>query len=159
MLRPLIFRTLITTFALTGLNLVNSILLSRWLGPDGRGEIAAAMLWPTLMVYLSSMGLITAIMYFAALPESRPQQIFANAMWLAPAQGAVAILAGFFALPWLLRSQTAAVVAASRVYLLVIPLSLLTQYGISILQGQMRIAAFNWLRIILPAGYLPGQSF
>ena len=156
MLRSLIFRTLITTFALTGLNLVNSILLSRWLGPNGRGEIAAAMLWPTLMVYLSSMGLIAAIMYFTALPESRPRQILANAMWLAPTQGAVAILAGFFTLPWLLHSQTAAVIAASRIYLLVIPLSLLVQYGISILQGQMRIITFNWLRIILPAGYLTG---
>ena len=156
MLRPLIFRTLLTNFALTGLNLVNSILLSRWLGPDGRGEIAAAMLWPTLMVYISSMGLITAIMYFSALPESRPQQIFANASWLALAQGAVAMLAGFFALPWLLHSQTATVITASRVYLLVIPFALLTQYGVSILQGQMRIASFNWLRIILPAGYLTG---
>lgn len=156
MLRPLIFRTLITTFALAGLNLVNSILLSRWLGPDGRGEIAAAMLWPTLMVYLSSMGLITAIMYFSARPESRPQQIFANASWLAPIQGAVAILAGFVALPWLLHSQTAEVVTASKVYLLVIPISLLAQYGISILQGQMRIAAFNWMRLILPVGYLTG---
>ena len=156
MLRPLIFRTLITNFALTGLNLVNSILLSRWLGPGGRGEIAAAMLWPTLMVYISSMGLITAIMYFAALPESRPRQIFANASWLAPAQGAVAILAGFVALPWLLHSQTESVINASRIYLLMIPISLLIQYGGSVLQGRMRIAAFNWLRIILPAGYLIG---
>ncbi|MEN3334578.1 MAG: hypothetical protein V7641_3943 [Blastocatellia bacterium] len=156
MLRPLIFRTLITTFALTGCGLLNSILLSRGLGPEGRGEVAAAMLWPTLLIYLSSMGLITAIMYFAALPESRPQAIFANALGLGLAQGALAILIGFVVLPGLLRSQTSAVVTTSRVYLLVIPLSLLTQYGTSILQGRMRIAAFNWLRMVVPAGYLIG---
>jgi O-antigen/teichoic acid export membrane protein len=136
--------------------LVNSILLSRWLGPAGRGEVAAAMLWPMLLVYLSSMGLIPAILYFAALPESKPQAIFANGLWLGLTQGALAILVGFAALPWLLRSQTAEVVGAARVYLLVIPLSLVTQYGVSILQGRMRIVAFNRLRLILPAGYLIG---
>ncbi len=156
MLRPLIVRTLITNFALAGIGLINSILLSRWLGPSGRGEVAAAMLWPTMLIYLCSLGLIIAILYFAALPDSRPQAIFANAVWLGLAQGAVAILIGFAALPWLLHSQAATVVGASRVYLLVIPLSLIVQYGTSILQGQMQIAAFNWLRVILPAGYLLG---
>ena len=156
MLRPLIFRTLITTFVLTGSGLINSILLSRWLGPEGRGEVAAAVLWPTLLTYLSSMGLITAIMYFAARPESRPQAIFANALWLGLVQSALATLLGFVALPGLLNSQLPAVVTASRIYLLVIPLSLLTQYGTSILQGRMRIAAFNWLRLIVPVGYLTG---
>jgi O-antigen/teichoic acid export membrane protein len=40
--------------------------------------------------------------------------------------------------------------------MLVIPISLLTQYGMSILQGRMRLAAVNSLRLILPAGYLIG---
>src|SRR6185369_11681183 len=112
MLRPLIFRTLITNFALTGIGLVNSILLSRWLGPDGRGEVAAAMLWPTLLIYLSSMGLIIGITYFAALPESKPQAIFGNALWLGLAQGGLAILVGYACLPWLLHSQTASLIGA-----------------------------------------------
>ena len=156
MLRSLIWRTLITNFALTALGLVNSIVLSRWLGPAGRGEVAAAILWPTLLIYLSSMGLIAAILYFAALPESKPEAIFANGLWLGLTQGAVAIFGGFIALPWLLHSQAGSVVGAGRIFLLVIPISLITQYGISILQGRMRIVAFNWLRLILPAGYLLG---
>lgn len=156
MLRPLIWQTLFTNFGISGLGLVNSILLSRWLGPAGRGEVAAAMLWPTLLVYLSSMGLIAGTLYFAALPESKPQAIFANGLWLGLTQGAVAILIGFAALPWLLRSQTASVVTAGRVFLLVIPISLIAQYGVSILQGQMRIMVFNWLRGIVPAGYVLG---
>src|SRR6185369_13563896 len=90
MLRPLILRTLITNFGLTFLGLVNSVVLSRWLGPTGRGEIAAAMLWPTMLVYLSSMGLIMATMYFAALPESRPNSLFANATLFGIAQGTLA---------------------------------------------------------------------
>lgn len=156
MLRPLILRTLATSSGIMILGLVNSILLSRWLGPAGRGEVAAAILWPMLLVYLSSMGQIASTLYFAASPNSKLQPIFANAMTLAVIQGAVASIIGYVALPYLLRSQTAAVVSAGRFYLLVIPISLSTQYGISILQGRMHVSAFNWLRMIIPVGYLAG---
>ena len=156
MLRSLIRQTLITNSGITFLGLVNSILLSRWLGPTGRGEIAAAMLWPTLLVYLSSMGLIIATLYFAALPESRPDALFANSTLLGIAQGVLAFIIGFAVLPLVLRSQSPDVVSAGRLYLLVIPVSLITQYGVSIVQGRMRISSFNWLRTILPAGYLTG---
>ena len=156
MLRPLILRTLATSSGIMTLGLVNSILLSRWLGPAGRGEVAAAILWPTLLVYLSSMGLIASTLYFSASPNSKLQPIFANAMALAVIQGAVALTIGYVALPYLLRSQTTAVVSAGRLYLLVIPISLSTQYGISILQGRMHVSAFNWLRMIIPFGYLAG---
>jgi len=135
---------------------VNSVVLSRWLGPTGRGEIAAAMLWPTMLVYLSSMGLIMATMYFAALPESRPNSLFANATLFGIAQGTLAAIIGFAILPWVLKSQTPEVVGAGRLFLLVIPISLLTQYGVSILQGRLHISSFNWLRMILPTGYLAG---
>src|SRR5258705_110334 len=94
MLRPLILKTLITNFGLTSIGLVNSGLLSRWLGPGGRGESAAAMLWPTMLVYLSSMGLIMATLYFAALPQSRPQVLFANSTLLGVAQGILAAVIG-----------------------------------------------------------------
>lgn len=156
MLRSLIFRTLVTNSGIVALGLVNSILLSRWLGPTGRGEVAAAMLWPMLLVYLSSLGLIASTLYFAASPSSKLQPIFTNAMVLAVIQSTVALIIGYVALPYLLHSQTAAVVNAGRLYLLVIPLSLSTQYGISILQGRMHMRAFNWLRTILPFGYLAG---
>jgi O-antigen/teichoic acid export membrane protein len=156
MLRPLILKTLITNFGLAFLGLANSVLLSRWLGPTGRGEVAAAMLWPTMLVYLSSLGLIMATMYFAALPESRPQALFANSTLLGVVQGTLAAVIGFAILPWVLRSQASEVVSAARLFLLVIPISLITQYGVSILQGRLHISSFNWLRMILPSGYIIG---
>lgn len=156
MLRPLIVRTFVTSSVVILLGFINSILLSRWLGPAGRGEIAAAMLWPTMLMYLSSCGLFPATVYFAARPDARPQAIFANNLALACLQSAAAIAIGYAALPWLLHSQSEVVVDAARWYLLVIPLALVSQYGVSLLQGQMRMTAFNLLRLILPVGYLSG---
>lgn len=149
-------RTLATNLGISALALVNSILLSRWLGPDGRGEVAAAMLWPTILVYLCSGGLISSTLYFTALAESNAEKVFANGMASAAIQSFVALTIGFITLPWLLYSQTSEVVNAARLYLLVIPLSLVTQYGVSILQGRMHIVVFNWLRLTIPLGYLIG---
>lgn len=156
MLRPLIIRTLLVNLGINAVALVNSILLSHWLGPVGRGEIAAAMLWPMLLAYLSSMGLISATSYFAAAQGSKLQAIFSNAMTLAVIQSGFALIIGFVALPYLLQSQTASVVGTSRLYLLVIPITLSTQYATSILQGRIQMSAFNWLRTIIPVGYLVG---
>jgi O-antigen/teichoic acid export membrane protein len=41
-------------------------------------------------------------------------------------------------------------------YLLIIPITLTSQYGTSILQGRMHMSAFNMLRMIIPSGYLAG---
>lgn len=156
MLRPLIWRTLKTNFGITALGLVNSILLSRWLGPTGRGQVAAAMLWPMLLVYIGNMGLISSIIYFSAQPDSRTEIIFANALTLAIIQSLLLVPIGVVALPYLLASQSSTVVDAARAYLFVIPFSLLTQYLTSILQGRLKISVFNWLRLFTPLGYLVG---
>ncbi len=156
MLRPLILRTFITSLLIMGIGFINSVLLSRWFGPAGRGELAAAMLWPSMLVYLSSFGLFAATSYVVALPQSRPQTIFAHDLVFAGLQSAAAMAIGYVALPWLLHSQSDAVIRAARWFLIAIPPSLVTQYGVSLLQGQMRMAAFNLLRTILPIGYLLG---
>jgi O-antigen/teichoic acid export membrane protein len=156
MLRTLIFRTLIVNCGINALGLANSILLSHWLGPVGRGEIAAAMLWPMLLAYLFNLGIIASTSYFAASRPTKLQPIFSNAMALALTQSVFAMAIGYLALPYLLHSQTANVINSARLYLLVIPITLSAQYGTSILQGRMHMSAFNWLRTIIPFGYLAG---
>jgi O-antigen/teichoic acid export membrane protein len=155
-MRSLILRTSITNSGINVLGLINSILLARWLGPEGRGGLAAAFLWPGLLIYLSSMGLIVATIYFSSLPNSKPEIVLNNALVMGLVLGGMAIPIGYLLLPWLLRSQTSAVVVASQWYLLVIPVSLVAQLSLSVLQGRLRMAAFNWLRTLIPIGYLLG---
>jgi O-antigen/teichoic acid export membrane protein len=156
MLKLLILRTLLTNGAILALGLVTSIVLSRWLGATGRGELAAAMLWPLILGYLGTTGLIPAVMYFTALSESRTDVIFFNAMVAAAIQSLLLVPLGFLLLPWLLRSQSATVVAASRIYLLFIPIFLVTQYSASILQGRLQMFLYNCSRLLIPLGHLIG---
>lgn len=155
-LRLLTFQTVITNLTILAFGLATSVLLSRNLGPNGRGEIAAVMLWPILLIYIGCGGLISSTLYFAAVPDAKTELIFANSMAIAMAQSIVIMAVGFVAMPWLLASQSAYVVEASRLYLLLIPVSLTTQYCTSILQGRMKMLSFNLLRVMLQAGYLVG---
>lgn len=155
-MRRMILQTLVTTCGINAVGLINSIILSRWLGPEGRGDVAAAMLWPGMLVYLCSMGLIVATMYFASLPDSRPGVVLANAVTIGLLFSLLAAIGGFLAVPWLLKSQAPSVIAGSRLYLLVIPISLTAQFGTSVLQGRLRMTELNILRTIIPIGYLAG---
>jgi len=152
----MILRTLVTNSGTSVLGLINAILLSRWLGPAGRGEIAAAFLWPGLLVYLGSMGLIVATVYFSSARGADVSLVLNNSILMGFVLAFLAGAFGLLAMPWLLHSQSPAVVAASRWYLLVIPVSLVSQLGIGVLQGQMRLKAMNWLNTIIPSGYLLG---
>jgi len=137
------------------LNMGTSFMLARALGPSGRGEVAAAMLWPPLFAYLFALGITSSVVFFAASSGSQ-SRLLASASVLALIQGLAGAAVGFFLLPLLLASQHANVVDAGRVYLLVVPISLVTLCAVGVLQGSLRILAFNVVRLILPAGYLAG---
>jgi O-antigen/teichoic acid export membrane protein len=139
------------------LGMLTSILLARFLGPTGRGEVAAVLLWPMLLVYLGSLGMIDCILYFAAQPDVAAELVFTNGLALAVLQSIVVIPIGYVLMPMLLASQSPEVVRASRSFLLVIPISLVSQYGISILQAKLKITIFNIARMIIPIGYLTGS--
>ncbi|CAN5631814.1 hypothetical protein BH09PLA1_BH09PLA1_06310 [soil metagenome] len=155
-MKRLILQTLYVNVAIVVVGLVNSVLLSRALGPAGRGEIAAALLWPTMAVYLSSMGIISSSTYFSAVPNARPATVFSAAALMSIAQAIPAILVGYLLVPSLLSSQTPEVVHAARLFLVVIPIALVAQNGMGILQGTLRFREFNLVRLITPAGYLLG---
>jgi O-antigen/teichoic acid export membrane protein len=156
MLRTLALRTFIVSSANITFGIMTSIMLSRWLGPTQRGEVQAAMLWPILLGYLGSTGMIPATLYFTSLPGTNTTAVLGNTLGYAALQTVAASVLGYTILPLVLASQSPDIVAASRAYLSIIPLILTTRYFLTILQGRMQIAQVNWLRTIVPAGYLVG---
>jgi O-antigen/teichoic acid export membrane protein len=135
---------------------LTSVLLARWLGPKGRGELAAALLWPTVLIYVGSLGLIDSVAYHSARSVHIRTPIYSTAVALAFLQGLLLIPIASLMLPILLSSQDANVIVASRLCLLIIPISLTAQYGYSVLQGHMVLAGYNLLRNLRPIGYLIG---
>ncbi|GJG89039.1 hypothetical protein tb265_42200 [Gemmatimonadetes bacterium T265] len=153
-LRSPTVRTFLVNALVLGLGLVSGVQLARGMGPAGRGELAAAWLWPMLLMYLASMGVIQSVVYFAALPDARPGRVLGTALACATVQSAVGMAVGYVVLPLLLAKQTPQVVANGRAYLWVIPVSLVSQYGLGVLQARLHFTAFNWIRLLTPVGYV-----
>jgi O-antigen/teichoic acid export membrane protein len=138
-----------TSVAAQVLNMVTGLLLARALGPAGRGELAAAMLWPGLLAVVGSLGVVDAITYFTARRNASRDRLVASSLVLGTAQSAVLVLVGLAVVPRALSHHGDAVVRAGLVFLAYLPLYLLGMYLISVLNGLGRHAWFQALRLLL----------
>ncbi len=137
--------------AIQALNVVTGILLARALGPAGRGELAAAMLWPALFAALGSLGVSEAITYHAARASAAPGTLVGSSLALGLAQAAVLTGGAATALALLLANHTSDVRAAANAYVAYIPMFLLSTYLMSVLGGMRRYATYQALRVLMIA--------
>ena len=59
-----------TGFAIQAVLVVTGPLLARMLGPDGRGYLAALILWPLVITQLGNLGIPSALTYSIARDSS-----------------------------------------------------------------------------------------
>lgn len=149
-------QTTVVQFIILGLGLVTSLMLARLLGPTGRGELAAALLWPQSLVYLGSFGIQDACVYYAARPRMRTGVVLTNAFFLFLIQIALLLPLGYLLMPHLLSQQSSAVITISRPLLITTVLGLASLYATSVLRAKLEMGIFNSLSLILPIGTLAG---
>jgi O-antigen/teichoic acid export membrane protein len=155
---------------MAGINMVTGVLLARALGPEARGELAVAMLWPTCFQMVVAFGIPQAITYFAGQHRDNPRGVASAALGLGLAQGVMLAAAGWLLLPLVLQSQPESVLAMSRIYILATAIEFLGGYASFVLLGMARLRFWNALRasascfylvgllLLLQAGALDGQN-
>lgn len=149
-------RPLLGSFGATAtiqiLQAVTGVLLARILGPSGRGELAAVVLWPTLIVVIGSLGLSQASTYFVARAGGRAEEgtVVGTTLALAAVVSLGLVAISSLLVPFVLSGQEDEVVATARVFLLAyIPFNLISVMAMSLLNGQHRFAWFQGLRILV----------
>lgn len=143
-----------TDAALLALATVSGILVARLLGPEGRGQFAIAILWPSLIAAVGNLGLREALTYEQAKQPDLAPVLAAHALLLAMGLSVVLMAIGWGLIPLLTRSQALEVRAASLLFLWFIPTNLLAQNALGILQGNLNIALFNVIRLSVNVVYL-----
>ncbi len=133
---------------------ISGILIARLLGPVGRGEYAIALLWPSVLVAIGSLGLREALTYELATATSTRATLTGHALLLALGQSLLLILLGFVLIPILTRGQTPEVMRSALVYLWFIPANLLTTYALGLLQGDLALSVFNAVRLSVNVVFL-----
>lgn len=135
--------------------LVTGILVARYLGPGGRGELAAIIAWASMLAYAGNFGLPAAFTYAAAREPDQVRQTLGNGILAALVQWPVLIVLGMLVLPLALSEQPPDVRHLALLYLcLYVPLNLLTLYANAVQRGLGRYRGFNAIRLCVPISYL-----
>lgn len=147
--------SLLTSGVVQGLNVLTGILLARALGPRGRGELTAVLLWPYVLSVVGSLGVTESATYYAAR-RIAPGTLVGTVAALGIAQSAVLAGIGAGVVPAVLGSHGSSTVSSGLLFLAVIPLSLLSLYLMGVLNGLHRYGWFQALRFLVVAGTAAG---
>jgi O-antigen/teichoic acid export membrane protein len=145
--------TLLAQLGILALGAFTGVASARLLGPQGRGELAAAILWPSALLMLGSMGLNQSIVFHTGRKLFPASEVWTASIFLAAIQSACVILAGMVVLPLVLRSYPRAVQHSALALLLASPILLFSGCAGSLLQGRLRMALFNATRAATPLVY------
>ncbi len=146
--------TLAANAAILLLGAVSGVLAARLLGPEGRGELAVIVVWPSAVVYLvGSFGLHDAATYFAARRPERLNAVFTLLQVLGLAQTVVFGALAYFLLPAVLAGHRPEVISLTRLFLLFFPAGFNSLYLLKLLQGRLLIRQYNLARVFMAAWY------
>jgi O-antigen/teichoic acid export membrane protein len=146
-----------TTLYIQVLNIATGLIAARLLLPEGRGELAALMLWPGLVAELGCLALSDALLYRLASGAAAPRVLCGTIMALGAALCAVLIPVGFAILPFVMPGHDPDIVAAAWWYMaLYLPTYFASLFAANMFQGRLDIVAWNAVRAIVPTLYLAG---
>jgi len=148
--------TLAVRVIILAFGLCTSIILTRYLGPSGRGELATILLWPAVFVYLTCSGFIESIVYFGAQREGESREILWFTSFTALSLSLVITFLAYLSLPAILSEKMTDYVGISRYYLITMPMLITTEFNSALLLSRMHFRAVNLLLVLTPVGYLVG---
>ncbi len=132
------------------------ILTARMLGPTGRGELAAMILWPLFIASVTTIGIPSSLIYHLRSRTGERGSLVANGFVMAAVMGAVATGAAAATLPWWLHQYSPSVIRAAQLFLITVPLCSVTLAGRAVLEAAHDFAASNAIQILTPFATLVG---
>jgi O-antigen/teichoic acid export membrane protein len=132
---------------LNGLGLVSGILLARWLGPTGRGQLSAAMLWPGVIGILISLGLQHAFVYAVGAGWATPERLQRLALKFTLVVAVPAMVLYWSTASWILGKQFPNHEWIPGIFSLYIPLAIYGGLLFPIYQGSGDFKHWNIARV------------
>ncbi len=145
----------VTTGLIQGVNIATGLLAAWFLLPEGRGELAAIVLWAGIIAELGNLGLHDALLYRAATRSASPRSLFAASMVLIGILSVVLIAIGLVVVPLIFKNHSAEVQAIAIVFLCAyLPTYFTSLFTSGMFQGNLQMTTWNVLRALVPTTYL-----
>lgn len=143
-------QTLLANILILGVNFGTGIITARLLGPTGRGEQAAIILWPQFLAYALTLGVPSAMLYNLRRYPERASQLLPAALLLVTFMGGVATAVGMLFVPGWLTEYSPQVVRFAQWTMLAAPLFLFYALFVDILRAREEFTLFNVVRYSQP---------
>lgn len=143
-------QTLLARLCILVINIATGIITARALGPEGRGEQAAMILWSGFLAGVMTLGIPSALIYnFRHYPKEK-SEFFAAALLVGTVMGVFASLVGIVFTPRWLSQYSAETTYVAQWLMLTAPLTLLQLVVAAALEANGEFATSNLLRCLLP---------
>lgn len=136
-----------------GFGVLSSVLAARLLGPQGRGDLAAIILWPTLLAFLFSVGMDQSIIFHVGRKDFSVSEVWTAGLLIGLCLSVCAVVAGFWIIPEALHLYSPEVRHLAFVFLAFVPLIWLTALPYGLLQGTLHMGRFSLLRTLSASLY------
>ena len=121
--------------------------LARLLGPAGRGDLAALMLWPIILVELGGLGIPAAVTYYISAGAPWRETIRRGLSFAAWQAAALTVLQFLIVLA-VFAARGPEVWDAALLTIAAVPGLLTQEYGLAVLQARSNLTWFNVLRLL-----------
>lgn len=128
---------------------VTSLLTAWALGPAGRGDLIIVLTWPAIFSMVAQIGLPSAYRFWTAKRPECVSALFSNAVIFTFVMGLITLGVAELLIPHLIGHRSPEVARLARIYLLVIPMLMLTDLLRGLLEGARRFTWVGVLRLIL----------
>jgi O-antigen/teichoic acid export membrane protein len=140
--------------AILGLQAGTGILTARMLKPEGRGELAAMILWPLFIASLTTLGVPSALIYHLRRHPEMKANLVTNAFIVATVMGIVSSVITAFILPYWLHQYSPTIVWFAEIFLVTVPLCSVTLAGRAALEAEHDFVGSNAIQILTPLSTL-----
>jgi O-antigen/teichoic acid export membrane protein len=148
-----VWQTFLTNLIIQVCQVAAGILVARILQPEGRGELAAIILWPTILAGLGILGTNFALTREVAAHPEKEADLARASVVLGVVQAGLFMALGYFLVPYLLPADKQHLVKLTRIYLLLLPLNFVSLNLLALEHGGLRWKRYNLLRLAVGLPY------
>jgi len=141
-------QTFLSKLIILAVGLLTSIITARYLGPDGRGEQAAIVLWVQFLAYMISFGLPVSLIYNLKRSPNNTSSLFSTAFLISFGLGMIAALIGVLGLPRWLEKYPPEVVQIAQWFMVGVPFTTASGVMGATLEGRGEFRFANKVRTL-----------
>jgi O-antigen/teichoic acid export membrane protein len=140
------------------INMLTGILTARYLGPFGRGEQTAMVIWSQFLAFSMAFGIPSALIFNIKKFTDNAAQLYVTSLRMGAAFGVLAMGFGILLLPIWLKSFSEPVILFAQCSMVLCPFFVISQINNAAMQVRGEFKQYNKQRYLAPLCTLTGLA-